>query len=413
MARKQHRQYCCCCIPLRFGAFFGGFLLAAFGGAGCYAYFAHQDLPDRTFEFSGVSIQPFTTGKPLWYYFAAVSVLGAATGVFGMFSALLANRRMVKAFEAFYVLTLLTHAALIAWTLIWFRQRQSDYDLACTNARSMLWLPSFADDWSCATIYRAIAITIGVGGLIWFLFNFYLSNRVIQYARELFEERSSRNYKVLGEAASREMDREQQIPLAYTGAPSSNNDDVTRTGGFHHQPSYRDEIEYKNPRTSDVGAPGFSDGYGVQDTSMTHNAHAIPAFNHRTSAQGLDLVNPYHQDNDYNMHHQNEYIPQPPTTVATAVGEPSTSAGHGASISAGTVGGQSFVHSKTNVIASPFDDDDFSAPPPAVGPSSSSDTKGGLQFADADPTYGSASSTGAASTTPGEPVAHSPPSKAW
>ncbi|KAF9976469.1 hypothetical protein BGZ73_008537 [Actinomortierella ambigua] len=387
---------------------FGGGWTRAFGGAGCYAYFFHQDLPDRTFTIGGLPIQPFTTGKPLWYYFAAVSVLGAATGVFGMIATLLANRRMVKAFEAFYVLTLLTHAALVAWALIWFRQRQADFDTACSNARDMFWLPAFADSWSCAEIYRAIAITIGVGGLIWFLFNFYLSNRVIQYARELFEERSSRNYKVIGEAASREMDREQQIPLAYTGAPGTNNDDSGRGGAFQHQPSYRDEIEYKNPRTSDVGAPAFNDGYGVQDQSMTHNAHAVPAFNHRNSAQGLDLVNPYHQDEYHlqQLQQQNEYVPQPPVTTTTTMGESSTSilaAPYEASGNAGSSStGQSFVHSKTNVIASPFDEDDFAAPPPAADNHSLpiSDSKGGLP----------SSSTGA---TAGEPTAHSPPSKAW
>ncbi|KAG0254761.1 hypothetical protein DFQ27_006633 [Actinomortierella ambigua] len=380
----------------------------AFGGAGCYAFFAHQDLR--------ISIQPFTTGKALWYFFAAVSVLGAATGVFGMLATLLANRRMVKAFEAFYVVTLLTHVALIAWALIWIRQRQSDFDMACTNARGMLWLPAFADTWSCATIYRAIAITIGVGGLIWFLFNFYLSNRVIQYARELFEERSGRNYKVLGAAASREMDREQQIPLAYTGAPGTNSDDPARSGGFQHQPSYRDEIEYKNPRTSDVGSPAFNDGYGVQDASMPHNAHAVPAFNHRNSTHGLDLVNPYHQDNDYHhlqqLQQQNEYIPQPPITTTT-MGESSTSvaaASYGTSSDnvGSSSGGQSFVHAKTNVIASPFDDDDYSAPPPPVATgteylSGSSDSKGGFP----------SSSTGVSSTGADEPTAHSPPSKAW
>lgn len=92
-----------------------------------------------------------------------------------MVSALSANRRMVKAFEAFYVLSLMTQFALVAWLLIYFKSQQSTFDEVCsaskTGAISLPLVPSFASDWSCQKLFTAAVLTMGIGGLIWIAFN--------------------------------------------------------------------------------------------------------------------------------------------------------------------------------------------------------------------------------------------------
>ncbi|KAF9141644.1 hypothetical protein BG015_001219 [Linnemannia schmuckeri] len=314
----------------------------------------------------GVSVTPLTSGQALWYYAAAVSVLAAAVGLLGMLSALFANRRMVKTFEAFYVLSLLTQFALTAWALIWCKQNQTQFDTICSANKSglvSLPLPSFMNDWTCQRIFMAIILTIGIGGLIWIFFNFYMTNRVIHYARELFADRADR-YKVLGEAATKELDREQQIPLNYTNVGRSMPAEE-ETEGFQNshtqQPSYRDEIEYKDPRgNSDFQYPrAAAAGFGAFDQGavpqhqlqQSYNAQQPPAahgFNYRDSAQ--DLFHPYHKQGEQ------EHIPTPP-----APGPTSSSAAAFAAIPpppTSSSGGQSFTHASTAKIASPFDDDD-------------------------------------------------------
>ncbi|KAG0022619.1 hypothetical protein BGZ82_010962 [Podila clonocystis] len=272
---------------------------------------------------------------------------------------------MVKAFEAFYVLSLMTQFALVAWSLIYFKSRQSDFDNVCNGSKtagfSMPLVPSFASDWSCQKLFTAAVLTMGIGGLIWIAINFFMTNRVIHYARELFTDKANR-YKVLGEAATKELDREQQIPLNYTNVGQNNDNpkpNPDQLHNMHHnpQPSYRDEIEYKDPRFDDGyhnrDAVGFSP-YGqstAQFQQDPYQPHVVPGFNHRDSQQGMDLVNPYYAD-------QNEHIPKPPaasSSVAASVDVP------------GSGTGQSFTHASTSKIASPFDDD--IPPPPASGPS--------------------------------------------
>lgn len=103
-----------------------------------------------------------------------MSVLAAVVGLFGMISALSANRRLVKAFEAFYVLSLLTQFALIVWALIWCKQNQIPYDTVCNASKDglvQLPVPWFASEWPCEKIFKAGILTIGVGGIIWLGFN--------------------------------------------------------------------------------------------------------------------------------------------------------------------------------------------------------------------------------------------------
>ncbi|KAK3810609.1 MAG: hypothetical protein JOS17DRAFT_502508 [Linnemannia elongata] len=373
MTVRRHLK-CCFCIPLRLATFLGALLIGAFGGAGSYLFFFNQDLPQRTYTFEGVSMTPLTSGQALWYYAAAVSVLAAAVGLLGMLSALLANRRMVKTFEAFYVLSLLTQFALTAWALIWCKQNQGQFDTICTANKSglvSLPLPSFMNDWDCQKIFMAIILTIGIGGLVWIFFNFYMTNRVIHYARELFADRADR-YKVLGEAATKELDREQQIPLNYTNVgrsmPAEDEGD-TFQNSHPQQPSYRDEIEYKDPRGNNdfqypraaaAGFGAFDQGtvpqHQLQQSYHAQQPPAAPGFNYRDSTQ--DLFNPYHNQGDQ------EHIPTPPapapvsssssSAAAFAIPPPPTSS----SSAAAPVGGQSFTHASTAKIASPFDDDD-------------------------------------------------------
>ncbi|KAG0198245.1 hypothetical protein BGX28_008310 [Mortierella sp. GBA30] len=316
-----------------------------------------RNATNRTYTIGGITLTPFTSGQPLWYYVAAVSVLAAAVGVFGMFSALAANRRLVKAFEAFYVLSLLTQFGLIAWALIWCKQRQTDFDTVCSASKDglvRLPVPWFASSWDCQKIFTVAMITIAVGGVIWIGFNFYLTNRVIHYARELFAEKANR-YKVLGEAAAKELDREQQIPLNYTNVHRPNEQE-----GFQNshteQPSYRDEIEYKNPRGDDdyqhsraAAAAGFASyGQGVapEPYQQQHQHPVAPGFAHRDSAQGLDLVNPYYAEQ--------ETIAAPHIAMET----PQTQMHASSAPYVAQGSGQSFVHTSTNKIASPFDDDE-------------------------------------------------------
>ncbi|KAG0337883.1 hypothetical protein BG004_007453 [Podila humilis] len=349
--------------------FLGGLLLGAFGGAGSYLFFSHQDLPERSYDVAGMSVAPFSSGQALWYYTAAVCVFASVVGLFGMLAAMFANRRMVKAFEAFYVLSLMTQFALVAWMLIFFKSRQSDFDLACNASKDGLFtmplVPSLASDWSCQKLFTAGVLTLGIGGLLWIAINFVMTNRVIHYARELFSDKADR-YKVLGEAATKELDREQQIPLNYTnvgGSNIKNNDSRTKPDQLHNmqhnpQPSYRDEIEYKDPR--------FDGGYQHQNVDVGYNPYGqsavhppvAPGFHHRDSQQGLgDLVNPYYAE-------QNEHIPQP---------QPLSQPIHIAGAGVGTAGagtGQSFTHASTNKISSPFDDDDAVLVPVAPTPPS-------------------------------------------
>ncbi|KAG0277028.1 hypothetical protein BGZ95_006651 [Linnemannia exigua] len=327
------------------------------------------------------SLTPLTSGQALWYYVAAVSVLAAAVGLLGMISALMASRRMVKTFEAFYVLSLLTQFALTAWALIWCKQNQSQFDTICSASKSglvSLPLPSFMNDWTCQKIFMTLILTIGIGGLVWIFFNFYLTNRVIHYARELFSDRADR-YKVLGEAATKELDREQQIPLNYTNVGRSMPAEEDREGfqnSHAQQPSYRDEIEYKDPRGNNnfqvprAAAAGFGafDQAAVPQHQFQQSYHAqqppaAPGFNYRDSAQ--DLFNPYHS------HGEQEHIPVPPPANASASSSssaaafsaipppppgPTSPSSVNASFSSAT--GQSFTHTSTAKIASPFDDDE-------------------------------------------------------
>ncbi|KAG0305389.1 hypothetical protein BGZ98_004223 [Dissophora globulifera] len=297
-------------------------------------YFANSDLPKRniTLTVPGQTLPPLQSGQTLWYYVAAVSVMAAAVGLFGMISALLASRRLVKAFEAFYVLSLMTQFALIIWALIWCKQNQTNFDTICTASKDGLVnlpIPGFASSWSCQRIFMGGILTLGIGGAVWISFNFYMTNRVIHYARELFAEKANR-YKVLGEAATKELDREQQIPLNHTKIGALPID--------QEQPSYRDEIEYKNPRDGDmyehshVPAAGFG-SFGSGEQPQNHQYPIAPGFAHRSSAQGLELVNPYYGEPEQHA---------VPTTVDT------TRASYTA------VSGQSFVHGSTHTIASPF-----------------------------------------------------------
>ncbi|KAG0374289.1 hypothetical protein BGX24_010581 [Mortierella sp. AD032] len=325
----------------------------AFGGAGSYLFFTNRDLR--------VSLTPLTSGQALWYYVAAVSVLATAVGLLGMVSALIAHRRMVKTFEAFYVLSLLTQFALTAWALVWCKQNQSQFDTICSASKSglvSLPLPSFMNDWTCQKIFMALILTIGIGGLVWIFFNFYMTNRVIHYARELFAERADR-YKVLGEAATKELDREQQIPLNYTNVGRSMPAEEEGEGfqnSHAQQPSYRDEIEYKDPRgNSNFQAPrATAAGFGAFDQAaapqhqLQQGYHAqqppaAPGFNYRDSTQ--DLFNPYHS------HGEQEHIPVPPPASSS-----SASASAFAAIPPPPPGPTS--PSSTAKIASPFDDDE-------------------------------------------------------
>lgn len=181
-----------------------------------------------------------------------------------------------------------------------------------------------------------------------------MTNRVIRYARELFEEKADR-YKVLSEAAAKELDREQQIPLNYTNVGRSMNDQDSPHGNQTQQPSYRDEIEYKDPRGVDTyqshaAAAGFgSFGHDLpqhhqsQPQPQPQPQHAIaPGFRHRDSAQGVDLVNP-------------GYGEQETISVANNTETASSTRYHAQG------SGQSFVHASTNQIPSPFEDDEPAA----------------------------------------------------
>ncbi|KAG0080024.1 hypothetical protein BGZ93_000153 [Podila epicladia] len=378
----------------------------AFGGAGSYLFFTHQDLPSREYTIGGIAIPSFSSGLALWYYFAAVSVFAAAVGLFGMVSALAANRRMVKAFEAFYVLSLMTQFALVAWLLIYFKGRQSNFDDVCNASKdglfSMPLVPSFASDWSCQKLFTAAVLTMGIGGLIWIAINFFMTNRVIHYARELFTDKANR-YKVLGEAATKELDREQQIPLNYTNIGQNNNDNPNHSDQLHNmhhnpQPSYRDEIEYKDPRFDDGYQNRNAVGYSPYAQSSAqfqqdpYQPHVAPGFNHRDSQQGMDLVNPYYAD-------QNEHIPQPPvassSSAAVSVGVP------------GSGTGQSFTHASTSKIASPFDDDDVPPPPaPAASGPLDLDIKIPVSLSHQDSSQNVLSPTGVKS--PVSPTGHGP-----
>lgn len=132
-------------------------------------------LASREYTVAGIGISPFSSGSALWYFVAAVSVFAAVVGLFGMVSALSANRRMVKTFEAFYVLSLMTQFALVAWLVIYFKSRQSDFDSVCNASKdglfSMPLVPSFASDWSCQKLFMAAVLTMGIGGLIWIAVN--------------------------------------------------------------------------------------------------------------------------------------------------------------------------------------------------------------------------------------------------
>lgn len=400
------RDKCCWCIPFRVATFIGGLLLGVFGAGGSYFYFTNTDLPKRSFEVAGITLSPFTSGQPLWYFFAAVNVLAAVVGLFGMVSALSANRRMVKAFEAFYVLSLLTQCGLIAWSLIYCKQRQTDFDTACNASKDnliQLPIPGFASDWDCQKTFTMIIVTIAVGGVLWILFNFYMTNRVIHYARELFAEKANR-YKVLGEAAVKELDREQQIPLNYTNVGGNNNKGMNDQEGFQNshtqQPSYRDEIEYKTPQNEDyqhsrAAAAGFgSYDQGVPDHYQQQHQHPVaPGFNPRDSTQGLDLVNPYYAEQ--------ETMPAPMGVETTQAHMYSSTAPY---LAQGT--SQSFVHATTNKIPSPFDDDD--EPVAAVAPMPHDDVKVPLPPS---PVDGSAesSSTPASDKIPSPPYSHPAP----
>ncbi|KAG0369843.1 hypothetical protein BGZ54_008671 [Gamsiella multidivaricata] len=354
----HRRERCCGCIPFRLATFLGALLLGAFGAAGTYLYFTNSDLPKRAISVGGISVSPLASGQALWYYVAAVSVLAAAVGLFGMVSALAASRRFVKAFEAFYVLSLMTQFALIIWALIWCKQNQTQFDTVCTASKDGnvdIPLPGFVSDWSCQKIFTAGILTIGVGGIIWIAFNFYMTNRVIHYARELFAEKANR-YKVLGEAATKELDREQQIPLNYTNVGSSMNDREGYQSNHPQQPSYRDEIEYKDPRGADAfqqSRAAAAAGFGAYGHDLGQHQHQQPVargFSHRDSAQGLDLVNPYYGEHDT--------IPGPtnvdPTPIQPSVAPAAPFVAQGP--------GQSFVHASTNKIPSPFDEDEPVAP---------------------------------------------------
>lgn len=123
----------------------------------------------------GIQTTPFSSAQAIWYFVAAVSVLAAAVGLFGMGSALAANRSIVKAFEAFYVLSLLTQFALLVWALIWCKQNQTQFDTVCTASQAgqidSKFIPGFVSDWSCQKIYTVGIIVLGVGGAVWLTFN--------------------------------------------------------------------------------------------------------------------------------------------------------------------------------------------------------------------------------------------------
>ncbi|KAF9348798.1 hypothetical protein BGX26_012820 [Mortierella sp. AD094] len=350
----QRRERCCWCIPFRIATLLGGFILAALGGAGTYIFFTNRDLPNRTITVGNISLQPLASGQAIWYYVAAVSVLAAAVGLFGIIAALSANRRTVKAFEALYFFSLMTQLALIIWGLIWCKQNQTEFDTMCNASKDGqvdLPIPNFATSWTCQKIYMAGILTIGIGGVIWVAFNFYMTNRVIHYARELFSDKANR-YKVLGEAAAKELDREQQIPLNYTNVGTTRNDQDYHNSNLH-QPSYRDEIEYKDPRSDDsyqqsrAAVAGFG-SYG-HELPQHHQHPVAPGFNHRNSVTGLDLVNPYHGEQDVypapiameNIPSQNPHSPVPYLPQGS---------------------GQSFVHTSTSKITSPFGEDDPISP---------------------------------------------------
>ncbi|KAF9172952.1 hypothetical protein BGX20_004486 [Mortierella sp. AD010] len=363
--------------------------LEAVGGAGSYFFFTNKDLPNRTINIEDVTLEPLASGKAIWYYVAAVSVFAAAVGLFGIIAALTANRRTVKAFEALYFFSLISQLALIIWGLIWCKQNQTEFDTMCDASKNGLVdlpIPSFASSWTCQKIYMAGMLTIGIGGFIWIAFNFYMTNRVIHYARELFNDKANR-YKVLGEAAVKELDREQQIPLNYTNV-GTNRDDQEYPNNTFHQPSYRDEIEYKDPRSDDsyhqprASVGGFG-SYG-QEFQQNLQHPVAPGFNHRDSAMGLDLVNPYHGEQDiYPTPIAMENIPHPSVPYLPQGSGQSANAYHGdqnvyhVPIATENIlsqdphpsapnhpqgSGQSFVHTSTSKIVSPFDDDDSVSP---------------------------------------------------
>ncbi|KAI1319345.1 hypothetical protein EDD11_004211 [Mortierella claussenii] len=288
-----------------------------------------------------------------------------------MIAALSANRRAVKAFEAFYFLSLVTQFAFVVWALIWCKSNQSNFDTVCNASKGgqvELPIPGFASSWTCDRIFMVGMLTLGVGTIVWVIFNVYMTNRVIHYARELFEEKANR-YKVLGEAATKELDREQQIPLNYTNV--GKDQDENHSSDLGQQPSYRDEIEYKDPRGADAyqhsraAAAGFG-AYGHdlpmhhQHQHQQHYQHPVaPGFDHRGSVQGLDLMNPYYGEP--------ETIPAPIHTEPVPASAPAQHAPATAPFLAqGT--GQSFVHTSTNKIASPFDADDDTAEPVSHSP---------------------------------------------
>ncbi|KAG0052389.1 hypothetical protein BGZ83_002683, partial [Gryganskiella cystojenkinii] len=325
---------------------------------------------NETVSVGGVVLTPFTSAHAIWYFVAAVSVLAAVVGLFGMASALAANRTFVKTFEAFYVLSLFTQFALIIWALVWCKQNQSQFDLVCTASQSgqleISWIPNFASSWSCQKIYTIAMVVLGVGGCIWLSFNFFMTNRVIHYARELFEQRENR-YKILGEAATKELDREQQIPLNYTNVGGST---VDQENNQQHGTSYRDEIEYRNFNNADVyqhprtSAAEYNAGFGQGFTAQQQHGHypfqqqqpqqVAPGFSHRNSAHGLDLVNPYYGE------HQDAVVPPGPVSMATT---PHHLLHTSSSSFTRKDTEQSFTHTNANQISSPFEDD-YS--PPAI-----------------------------------------------
>ncbi|KAK3809956.1 MAG: hypothetical protein J3Q66DRAFT_61509 [Benniella sp.] len=335
-------------------------------------------------------MKPLSSGGPLWYYAAAVSVLAAAVGLFGMISALSANRRLVKAFEAFYVLSLLTQFGLVIWALIWCKQKQTAFDQVCTASKEGLYdlpVPAFASDWSCQKIFTAGILTIGIGGIIWIGFNFYMTNRVIRYARELFEEKANR-YKVISEAAAKELDREQQIPLNYTNIGRSGEAQDDPRSAPNQQASFRDEIEYKDPAAdayqhSRVAPAGFG-SYG-HDLPQQHQSHhqqhqqmqqhpIAPGFNPRDSTQGIDLVNPNYGEQDIitvaspsdpvppSISYQHQGVghsePAPPSAPYQQQGPGHSEPAPPSAPYQQQGAGQSFVHTSTKQIISPFEEDE-------------------------------------------------------
>lgn len=184
-----------------------------------------------------------------------------------------------------------------------------------------------------------------------------MTNRVIRYARELFEEKANR-YKVISEAAAKELDREQQIPLNYTNIGRSGPVQEDPRDAPLQQSSFRDEIEYKDEADAyqhSRAAPAAGFGSYGHDLPQQHQSHhqqqqmqqhpIAPGFNPRDSTQGIDLVNPNYGEQDI-ITVASPSEPVPPS--APYQQQPT---------------GQSFVHASTKQIASPFEDDEPVAQP--------------------------------------------------